>query len=330
MKRFFIYIPIILLCSILLTGCTKKDEEADIDENEKQEETQEEKNSDDDDLGYLSNPDEFTKQKKSIGEESELEYTINSLEDSQEKGYHSFTFDISTSAESPVLPFVTVEPVLDKGVYRVTIKGVVNDNSSIGYQQRRDVDKGAVTGIYRAVTSLPKTSIYEIGFLANNPFTLEYSESGTSGWTVTVNVAYDLKYSPPAIDFGSTEFSSDEQSITGMSAGDGVRISSYSYSVSGNVLKFVFTTASGTSNPIPSASAKYDAMNILNLEFPSLASDKVSTWGDKITLPSGISVFISRSGEKSIYSFGGIGGAKPFKLSATQSPNQVIIEIQLN
>ena len=330
MKRFLIYIPLILLCSVLLTGCTKKEEET--DKNNDQENTQEDnsKDKDNEDLGYLSDPDEFTKEKKSIGTESDLEYTINDLKDSQEDGYHSFTFDISTSVESPVLPSVTVEPVLDKGVYRVTIKGVGSDNSGIGYQERRDIDKGAVTGIYRAVTSVSKTSVYEIGFLANNPFTLEYSEKGASSWEVVIKVAYDLKYSPPTIDFGSTEFSSDEQSITGMSSGDGVRISSYSYSVSGNVLKFVFSTASGTSNPIPSVTAKYDAMNILNVEFPSLASDKVSTWGNKITLPSGLSVFVSRSGEKSIYSFGGIGNTKPFKLSATQSPNQVIIEIQLN
>lgn len=326
MKKLFIYIPILILCAFLLTGCTKKNEDVDI-ENEK---TQENEESEDKDLGYLSDPENFTKMAKSIGDESDLEYTVDSLEEKQEDGYHSFTFVISTNSETPSLPYITVDPVLDKGVYKVTLNGVINDNSGLEYQQSKVVDKGAVTGIYRAVTSVEKVSIYEIGFLANNPFILEYTDVDENTWSITVKVAYDLKYSPPSIDFGNTEFSADPQSISGMSASDGVRISTYSYSVSDGTLKFIFSTASGTSNPIPTVEAKYDSMNILEVKFPSLASDKVSTWGNTISLPGGISVSILRSGEISYYRFGGIGGSKPFKLSATQSPNQVIIEIKLN
>lgn len=327
MKKFFIYISILALCSVLLTGCTKKEENIDTDNKNTE---SNEKESDTDDLGYISNPEDFTKTAKSIGTESNLEYIIDGLENNQEDGFHSFTFQISTTSESPSLPYFTVDPVLEKGVYRITVRGVSDDNSGLEYQQSKIVDKGAITGIYRAVTSVEKTSIYEIGFLANNPFTLEYTDIDENTWSIVVKVAYDLKYSPPTIDFGSTEFSSDTKSITGMSASDGVRISTYSYSVSDGILKFIFSTASGTSNPIPSVEAKYDSMNILEVKFPSLASDKVSTWGNTISLPSGISVSILRSGEISYYRFGGIGGAKPFKLSGTRSPNQVIIEIKLN
>ena len=337
-KRFLVYIPLILLCSILLTGCTEKDEDFgekikmvdSQDEGKETEKKEEETKKDSSDLGYLSNPDEYAKSKKSIGELTDAEYTLESLEDSQSSGYHTFDFNISTSTEGAVLPSFTVEPVLDKGVYRVTIRNVSKDNSGIPHQQSRAVDKGAVTGVYRSVTSTPKTVVYEIGFLGNNPFKLDYIETDINSWNISVKVAYDLKYSPPTIDFGSTEFSNTVQSIEGMTASDGARISSYSYSISGGVLKFVFSVASGTSNPIPSVEAEYDDMNILEVRFTSLKSDRVSTWGNSITLPGGIVVDVSRAGEVSSYRFGGIGGAKQFKLSANQSPNQVVVEIKTN
>jgi len=339
-NRYILYIGILFLSGILLTGCTTKDSTYDTSkieivdgEDEGEEETKvEEKDEvkEGDDLGYLSNPDEFTKTKQTIGEESTAEYSILPLEDTQSNGYHVFNFNISTSTEGAPLPSFTVDPILDKGVYRVTIKNVVKDESGIAYQQSKVVDKGAITGIYRAVTSVPNTAVYEIGFLANNPFKLDYIESDLNSWKISVKVAYDLDYSPPTIDFGSTEFSSEQQNIEGMVATDGAKISSYSYSVTGGILKFVYSVASGTSNPIPSVEAKYDDMNILHVTFISLSSDKVSGWGKTISLPSGIAVNVARAGETSTYSFGGIGGAKPFKLSATQSPNQVIIEININ
>ncbi len=336
--RYLLYICLILLSSFLLTGCTKKDPSydtskidiVDSDTQEKQEEESKDENTNSDDLGYISNPENFTREKQSIGAESSLEYTIDSVENVQSDGYHLFKFKISTTSDQPSLPYVILEPILDKGVFRVTVKGVAKDNSGIGYQTSVAVDKGAITGIYRAVTSVEKTSVYEIGFLGTNNMLLEYEETGTSSWDISVKVSYDLKYSPPSIDFGSTEFSSEPQSIEGMTSSDGARISSYSYSVSGGVLKFVYSVASGTSNPIPSVEASYDDMNILDVRFTSLDSDKVSGWAKTISLPSGIVVNVSRSGDVSSYRFGGLGAPRPFKLSATQSPNSVIVEIKLN
>ncbi len=336
MKKYISYTLLLILSAFLLTGCTKKDVEYDSskidlvgtdEQTDDQPEKEESKESGDEDLGYLSNPDEYTKTKQSIGEKSEFEYTVEGLEDTPQSGYHAFTFNIS-STETTV-PYVVVEPVLDKGVYRVILSNVIKDSSGIAYQQSKEVNKGAITGIYRAVTSVPNTSIYEIGFLGNNLFKLELEEIGENMWSVVVKVSYDLKYSPPNVDFGSTEFSNGLQEISGMESSDGARIASYSYSVSGGVLKFVFSVASGTSNPIPTVQAEYDEENILVVKFPSLASDKVAGWGSTITLPAGIQVAVSRAGESSVYRFGGIGGSKDFRLSATQSPNQVIVEIKI-
>lgn len=339
--RYIFYIILIVSSGLLLSGCTKKDPAYDtskidiVDSEEKEEVNNQEEEVDElpvdsTDLGTLSNPEQFTRKSQSIGAISESEYTIESLDATQANGYHDFKFRIFTASETPVLPLFTVDPVLDKGVFRVTVKNVATDNSGIAYQTSKLVEKGAITGIYRAVTSQPKTSVYEIGFLGTNNVKLDYLENDLNNWDISVKVSYDLKYSPPSIDFGSTEFSSDAQSIEGMTSSDGARISSYSYSVTGGVLKFVFSVASGASNPIPSVEAAYDDMNILDVRFTSLLSDKVSTWGDTITLPGGIVVNVSRVGEVSSYKFGGIGAARAFKLSATQSPNQVIVEIKLN
>jgi hypothetical protein len=337
MKKYLLYTLILILSVFLLTGCTKKDIEYDsskIDlvgsdnQEEEQPEKEESKDSESEDLGYLSNPEEYTKTKQSIGVESEFEYTINSLEDTSKSGYHAFTFNISSTEEAS-LPYIVVDPVLDKGVYRVTLRNIVEDSSGLEYQKSKEVNKGAITGIYRAVTSLKNTSIYEIGFLGSNLFKLEYEEAGENSWNVVVKVSYDLKYSPPNVDFGSTEFSNEVQKISGMEASDGARISTYSYSVSGGVLKFVFSVASGTSNPIPTVQAEYDEENILVVEFPSLTSDKVTGWGSTITLPAGITVEVSRAGESSTYEFKNIGGKNEYRLSATQSPNQVIVEIKI-
>jgi hypothetical protein len=329
-KNIFIYLFVILLSSLLLSGCTKKEEEV-VEEKQVEEKTQQEESSNEKentDLGYLKNPEEFGKTKQTLGVGGEYEYTVVSIEESKEDGYHEFNFKISSDTPNSVAPLFTVEQLLDRGVLRVNIQGIYGDTTGISHTDGIDVNMGAVTGIYRVVTSLENVRIYDIGILANNMFKVELEEQEGS-WIYSVQVAYDTKYSAPNVDFGSTQFSSDEQNIKGVTSEQGARITTYSYSVTGSVLKFVFTVASGASNPIPSVNAKYDESGMLVVTFESLSSDKVSTWGKEISLPSGVKVFVSTAVESSIYQFGGISGKKPFKLSASQSPNQVIVEIEL-
>lgn len=331
-KKIFLYLLVILLSTVLLSGCTKKDEDVVEDDGQdttQEEDVTEEESSKDEDLGYLSNPEDFTKVKQGLGESSDFEYTIESVESLKNEGYQEFLFEMSSTEEDVVIPLFVVEPLLDKGVLRVTIKNIFKDNTGFTHSEGIKVDTGAITGIYRVITSLENTRIYDIGILANNPFKLELKENDTNNWTFSVKVAYDTKYTAPTVDYGSTEFSSDAQSIEGMTSGEGAKITTYSYSTSGGILKFMFAVASGASNPIPSVSAQYDEDGMLIVTFESLASDKVSTWGSSISLPSGVTAFVSKSGETSVYKFGGISGKKPFKLSATQSPNQVIVEITL-
>lgn len=330
-KNIITYLFVILLSSLLLTGCTKKEEEEVVDTQQEsvEEDTVQEEEEEEQDLGYLDSPDDFTKTKQTLGESSEYEYTLESIEESKGDGYHEFLFTLSTSTLEATTPLFTVEPMLDKGLVRVTVNNVYGDTTGLTHQEGMLVDLGAITGIYRGITSLENIRIYDIGILANNPFKLDLQSSEEGKWVFSVKVAYDNKYTPPTVDLGSAEFSSELQSIAGVTSSEGAKVTSYSYSVSGSVLKFTFVVGSGASNPIPSVNAVYDDEGLLNVTFESLESDKVSGWGNEISLPSGIKVFVSRNTESSLYKFGGISGKKPFKLSATQGPNQVIVEIQL-
>jgi hypothetical protein len=338
-KKIYIYLLVVLLSAVLLTGCTKKTEEEESTDTTQQEQTgeseeeQEEQESEEvvnEDLGTLTNPDDFTNEKKSLGQSSDDEYTIASISDEQGDGYHEFLFEITTdTTDEVVTPLFVVEPVLEKGVLRITLSNIVGDLTSVTHEDGIDVDSGAITGLYRVVTSLEKTRIYDIGVLTNNPFDLELVEDEDRRWFFSVKVAYDTDYSPPTVDYGSTEFSSEMQEIEGMTSEDGAKILTYSYSMSGGIVKFIWSVASGASNPIPSVTAQYNESGVLDVVFTSLETDRVSGWGSSIALPGGVNVAVARAGEESTYSFSGISGMKEFKLSARQSPNQVIVEIKL-
>lgn len=337
-KKYLVYILILIYSSLLLTGCTKDEgnDTSRVTVTDGKEETKEEStveegsdSSNTNDLGYVSNPDDYSKTSQSVGESSEGEYTLESIVDTSYSGYHSIQFNIQSNGDIKNLPLVRVEPVLSSGVARVTLNSISSDTSGIAFQSSRNIEKGGISTIYHAVTSKEKTSIYDIGIQGNNSFKLSSSDLGDGKWSVVLDVTYDTSYSGLNIDLGSTEFSSDIQDISGVASSDGAKILTYSYSVSNNILRVVFSVASGTSNPVPSVSASYDDSNILQLVFTSLESDKVSTWGKEISFPAGIKATVSRSGEQSTYSFGGIGAKNEFKLSASKSPNQVILEIKL-
>lgn len=339
-KNIFIYVLVLILSTVLLTGCTKKTEEESNtedtvtnqeEESEESEDTQEETNEEDEDLGYISDTKGFTKEKQSIGSSSTFEYKVEEIEDNQGDGYHEFLFTISSTQEGATTPSFVVEPVWASGFLKVTILNVFSDSSGITHDKGITINKGAISGLTRAVTSLENTRIYNVGVLGTHTFKLEEENSGDGTWVISLKVSYDTKYSAPKVDYGSTEFSSDLQSIEGVTATEGAKISNYSYIYSGGILKFSLEVSSGASNPIPSVSGEYNASGVLEITFPSLQTDKVAGWSSSKSklLAAGVTLSVSRSGESSVYSFTGISSNKPFKLSASQSPNLVIVEIDL-
>ncbi len=330
-KHWYIYLFLIVLSSFLLTGCTKKETEEVEEQSNVVEETEEEQEENiveesTQEGGYIEG---FGKTKQVLGETSDFEYTIEDITLSEKEEYQEFLFEMSSSQEGVSMPLFTVEPILTNGVIRVSLTNIFDDNTTITHSKSVKVDKGAITSLSRIVTDSNTTRAYDIGVLGSNMFKLEVEEPKAGRWIFSVKVSYDTKYTQPTIDFGSTEFSSETQEIEGVTAIEGAKIMDYSFLYSSGIVKFSLEVASGASNPIPSVSAYYDGAGILVVTFPSLEQDKVSSWGSTINLPGGIVVTVAREGVQSVYSFSGISNKKPFKMSASQSPNLVIIEIDI-
>ena len=339
-KRLYVYILVLILSSVLLSGCTKKEsEETDTKTDTsvtEQEETEEEKPAEEKPVEEKeespqdsSSLEGFGKEKVVLGQASEFEYTLDSIEAKEGEGYYEFTFKISSSQEGAVTPLFTVTPLPSKGVFRVSLTNIFDDNSTITHSKGVTINKGAITALTRIVTDSDTTRGYDIGVQGNNQFKVDVTEEGSSTWVFSVKVSYDTNYTAPVIDFGSTEFSSELQKIEGVTSQQGAKITDYSYIYSGGILKFSLEVASGASNPIPSLTAQYNDEGVLVVNFSSLEQDKVSQWGSVINLPAGVKVEISRTGQESVYMFSGINNRKPFRISASQSPNLVNIEIDL-
>ena len=339
-KRLYVYILVLILSSVLLSGCTKKEsEETDTKTDTsvtEQEETEEEKPAEEKPVEEKeespqdsSSLEGFGKEKVVLGQASEFEYTLDSIETKEGEGYYEFTFKISSSQEGAVTPLFTVTPLPSKGVFRVSLTNIFDDNSTITHSKGVTINKGAITALTRIVTDSDTTRGYDIGVQGNNQFKVDVTEEGSSTWVFSIKVSYDTNYTAPVIDFGSTEFSSELQKIEGVTSQQGAKIVDYSYIYSSGILKFSLEVASGASNPIPSLTAQYNDEGVLFVNFPSLEQDKVSQWGSVINLPAGVKVEISRTGQESVYMFSGINNRKPFRISASQSPNLVNIEIDL-
>ena len=339
-KRLYVYILVLILSSVLLSGCTKKEsEETDTKTDTsvtEQEETEEEKPAEEKPVEEKeespqdsSSLEGFGKEKVVLGQASDFEYTLDSIETKEGEGYYEFTFKISSSQEGAVTPLFTVTPLPSKGVFRVSLTNIFDDNSTITHSKGVTINKGAITALTRIVTDSDTTRGYDIGVQGNNQFKVDVTEEGSSTWVFSIKVSYDTNYTAPVIDFGSTEFSSEPQKIEGVTSQQGAKITDYSYIYSGGILKFSLEVASGASNPIPSLTAQYNDEGVLVVNFSSLEQDKVSQWGSVINLPAGVKVEISRTGQESVYMFSGINNRKPFRISASQSPNLVIIEIDL-
>lgn len=333
-KRLYVYILVLILSSVLLSGCTKKEsEEADTqtdtsvtEQEEKEEEPAGEKEEITQDSGSLEG---YGKEKVVLGQASEFEYILDSIQAKEGEGYYEFTFKISSSQEGAVAPLFTVTPLPSKGVFRVSLTNIFDDNSTITHSKGITINKGAITALTRIVTDSDTTRGYDIGVQGSNKFKVDMQQEGDSVWIFSVKVSYDTNYSAPAIDFGSTEFSSEPQKIEGVTSQQGAKIVDYSYIYSSGILKFSLEVTSGASNPIPSLTAQYNDEGVLFVNFSSLEQDKVSQWGSVINLPAGVKVEISRTGQESVYMFSGINNRKPFRISASQSPNLVNIEIDL-
>jgi hypothetical protein len=302
----------------------EREEEGDGEEEDTEEEDEEGQEEESENVGE-TDFSEFSSDTQVLGEESEATFTIDAIEDVSRDGFHQFTFTLLTEDEEE--PFVTASYLSNQGVVRLDFQGIDGDNSGIGYQQERRIDEKGVLRIYHNISGQADQELYDIGVSGSTIFylTSEQLEEGT--WTVILQVKYPGS-TDVDVDLGSEEFSEDIQSIEGVTAEDGAAISSYTYSGTSGLLKLVWTVNSNADNPIPSVTAQYNSEDDLVVTFESLSMDRVASFADTLTLPSSITAEVERDGETSTYTFTGMDGVREYKLSASLSPNQVILEIR--
>lgn len=345
------YLRSVLLLVILggsaffLTGCTSEDDsESDsskvkiIDLNDDEEEedntgededttddiSEDDSSSDSDETADYSN---FSRDQQVVGtedgEDEESEYTLLSLTDEELSGFHRFVFTVEAKEGVTKLPYIVVEYKSSLGSIRVDLNGFTTDNSGIAYQGFRSINKEGVTRIYHNISSDQTEELYDMGVSESTPFYLHYEEVSAGKWNIILDVKYpgesDLEF-----DLGSSEFSTEEQNISGSVADDGAAVTGYSYSVSGGQLVFIWTVTGSSSKPIPSVSAELGDDGILDVKFQSLSYDKVSGVADDIELPGQIGLTYSDGA----YHFE-VSSDDEFKLSASTSPNQVELTIKL-
>jgi hypothetical protein len=338
MKKKYLKIFLLLLIvggsTLFLTGCSSKDDveydeskvkiiDLDEDEEEEIEESEQEEVEEEEEEDTNTDYSNFSRDRQVVGEESETEYTMTSLTDESMSGYHRFTFTLEAKDDGEDLPYVIVDYRSTLGSIRVDLNGVTTDNSGIAYQGSRSVNKEGIARIYHNISSDQSEELYDIGVAESTPFYLYSEEVSDWNWNIVVDVKHPGE-SDLDIDLGSSEFSTDDQSIVGSVASEGAAVRGYSYSVTGGNLVFIWAVSGSTAKPIPSVSASLGSDGILDVEFESLTSDKVSSAVSSISLPSGI-IFTYSEGA---YHFE-IGANSEFKLSASTSPNQVELAIEL-
>ncbi len=298
-------------------------DEEDVDEEVIVEDDTDEDTSEDDDTVDFSL---YSETNQSVGQSSnEARYTLKEILDSQESGYHKFTFVMEGKSGATDEPNVTARYVSSLGSIRIDLNGTTTDSAGIPYQDSRKIDKDGISVLYHNVSSDQTEELYDIGVSASTPFYIYTTGVSTGLWNVVVEVKYSGK-SDVTVDLGATAYSKTAQTISGGTKSDGAKVSSYTYSASGGILTVVWNVSGSTSKPIPNATAGYDGDGDLILRFIS-AADTIAKQPSALDMPGGITMIWEGDGDGSKYTFD--GASKDFKLSASTSPNQVILKIKL-
>jgi hypothetical protein len=212
------------------------------------------------------------------------------------------------------------------GMMEIVVGNVEGDNTGMSYDESVEISREGLTRLTKVVSGETNTLKYTLGFVDAPEFHL-YDPELVDGELV---VKLSIKYPGGEIstdDYGSSEFTTEDISVESSTADNGVRISGYSYSVTGGVLRYIFKTSSNTDSPIPSFEGSI-LDGTLTVTFPSLSTDIIySSSGGEVSLPGGVMLNISRSANESVYEFVGVG--EQYKLYGVTSPNQVILEVQL-
>ena len=304
-------------------------EEAVVEEEEEVVQEGEEEEDEEQEYEYTGDTDfsDFSTDTQTLGELSEAQFSIVSLQDESKDGYHEFVFTLRSEDDEEIEPYVIASYIPNMGVVRLDLQGISRDSTGIGYQQERSIGKSGITRIYHNVSAQADQELYDIGVLRSTPFLLSSQQNENDEWEITLKVKYPGE-STVDIDLGLEEYTTMDQEIAGIGASENASIISYTYGRPSGLLKLVWSVGGDGESPIPSVSASYNLDNELVVVFESLSIDRVASFAKTMNLPSGISGKSEREGEKSTYTFGNLGGRREYRLSASLSPNQVVLEIR--
>lgn len=268
----------------------------------------------------------FSSNSQSVGSKSEDTFVIKSIKNEDKGEYHEIIFVMEGKSE----PFVEASYLSSSNSIRVKLNQIEKDLGGIAHQSSRNIDIKGVKKIYRGVSSIEDEEIYDIGVSSSTLFRLESKKVDGDIWNISLLVKYlgDLvSDSSKESNLGSKDFSKDSQIITGVGSDKNASVTSYTFSRSDNVLKFVWSVTANGDNPMPSVEGGYKDGKLV-VEFADLISDRVSGVGS-VDLSSSVKILTERVGKKSVYTFEGVAIDTEFRLSGSFAPNQVSLEIKL-
>jgi hypothetical protein len=270
----------------------------------------------------------YSTNSQSVGEDTEELFTLDEIDIL--KGVNVmemlFVFSGDDITEDSSIP-VSATNKSSLGTMEILINNVDADGTGMGFDDSKSVNREGITRLTKVVSGASNTVKYNLGFAKAPQFHLYEPE--VVGDTLVVK--FSIKYPGGEIatdDFGTTEFTSEDVSVESSTADNGVRISGYTYSATGGVLRYIYKTSTNTGSPIPSFEGTLGE-GVLTVTFPSISADVIysASEGGTVSLPGGVTLNITRSGNESVYEFVGVG--TEYKLYGVTSPNQVIVEVKL-
>jgi hypothetical protein len=302
---------------------TEEDEEEETDGNPN---TAEETEVDDGDA-QIDTSATYSNSAQSVGEETEELFTLSDIE--VNKGSEVLEIEFVLTGDELTEDSTLVTSVVNKGslgAMEIVLSSIESDGTGMGFDESIAINKDGITRLTKVVSGVQNILKYNLGFTDSLDYYLYEPELSGSNLIVKLSIKYPGGEISTE-EFGTTEFTSEDITVESNTAENGVRISGYTYSVSGGVLRYILKTSTNTGSPIPSFEGSLDE-GVLTVTFPSLNADiTYSATGGEVSLPSGVTLNISRSSEQSVYEFVGVG--TEYRIYGETSPNQVIIEVKI-
>ncbi len=321
--KFFIFCFFVLIAStLLLTGCVNDEPEEVGDGGEIIEEKALEETFDDVVIGDFS---KFSNEKQEIGEISDANYEITFFTERPMDGYHNFVFEVEGGE---ILPRVSAQYRPESGAIRLIFQSIEENVIGPRYQQAYSINEKGVVRIYHNISPDEGVEVYDIGVVKSTEFYLYGKQLEDEKWEISLDVRYPGELDIN-VDTGIEEFTSEDQEIAGATSSDGARITNYSYTLDGNIFKFIWTVRGSEEKPIPKVRARYNKDEELVVTFPDLDSDTIGRDGGEMALLGGLEKVVwGRTGSESIYRFV-VGEERDYRLKSVLNPHQIILEIEL-